>query len=304
MRSGGRGTLVAAADLDGTVTVWDSAAGRFLGTVDLPKDELEPQVWVADDGVTAATMRTADGPLYLIDLRTRAVRTVPLHLGLPSGSVPYGVFRWTHQGQVVVVAGTEQHPVATALIVDVRTGRVLHRVPVPGDPYEVAPNPAGTWLAEAGQDGQLRFVSIADGRLLGPAQVAVDGLVYNVSVSPDGRYVVTGGAPGQVRIWDTTTFREVGPTLPGPVDAGVARVRFTPDGSLVSVFTPMDGSIVQTGGLDVASGGDLRHGPVVWVYPVGRAAWSDAACAVVHRPLTRAEWSTFLPQQPYAPACR
>ena len=166
------------------------------------------------------------------------MRTVPLHLGLPSGSVPYGVFRWTHQGQVLLTAGTEQHPVATALIVDVRTGRVLHRVPVPGDPFEIAPNPAGTWLAEAGQDGQLRFVSIADGRLLGPAQVAVDGLVYNVSVSPDGRYVVTGGAPGQVRIWDTTTFREVGPTLPGPVDAGSARVRFTPDGSLVSVFTP------------------------------------------------------------------
>ena len=134
--------------------------------------------------------------------------------------------------------------------------------------------------------------------------MAVDGLVYNVSVSPDGRYVVTGGAPGQVRIWDTTTFREVGPTLPGPVDAGVARVRFTPDGSLVSVFTPLDGSLVQTGGLDVASGGDLRHGPVAWVYPVGRAAWSAAACRVVGRPLTRAEWNTFLPQQPYAPACR
>ena len=196
MRSGGRGTLVAAADLDGTVTVWDGTAGRYLGTVDLPKAELEPQVWVADDGVTAATMRTADGPLYLIDLRTRAVRTVPLHLGLPSGSVPYGVFRWTHQGQVVLAAGTEQHPIATALIVDVRTGRVLHRVPVPGDPDEIAPNPAGTWLAEAGQDGLLRFISIADGQLLGPAQEAVDGLVYNVSVSPDGRFVVNGWRAG------------------------------------------------------------------------------------------------------------
>ena len=214
VRSGGRGTLVAAADTDGTVTVWDGSAGRYLGRVDLPTAHLEPQVWVADDGVTAATMRTADGPLFLIDMRTRGVRTVTLHLDLPKNWVPYGVFRWTHQGQVVITAGTGVHAIAAALIVDVHTGRVLHRVPVPGDPGEIVPNPAGTWLAAAGQDGLLRFISIADGHLLGPAQEAVAGLVYNVSVSPDGRYVATGGAPGQVRLWDTSTFREIGPVLP------------------------------------------------------------------------------------------
>ena len=136
-------------DLDGL----DGKAGRFLGKVGLPKAELEPQVWVADDGVTAATMRTAGGPLYLIDLRTRAVRTVPLHLDLPRGSLPYGVFRWTHQGQVVVAAGNEQHAIATALIVDVRTGRVLHRVPVPGDPYRDRAEP-GRHVAGRGRAGR------------------------------------------------------------------------------------------------------------------------------------------------------
>ena len=158
------------------------------------------------------------------------------------------------------------------LLVDPRTGRVERRIAVPGDPYEMTANPAGTWLAAAGVDGYLRFISLADGHLLAPPQVAVDGIVYNVSVSPDGRYVATGGAPGQIRLWDTSTFREVGPDLPTPIEAGTARVRFAPDGSLVAVFSAFEGVPTTEEPLDQASGADLRHGAVVWSYPIGRSA--------------------------------
>jgi DNA-binding SARP family transcriptional activator/WD40 repeat protein len=302
VRSGGRSTLVVASDLDGTVTVWDSATGRDLGPVNLPPAQLDPQVWVSDNGVTAATMRSADGPLYLIDLPTRTVRTLTLHL--PAGAVPYGVFRWTHDGHVLIAAGTAQDPITQALLVDPRTGRVDHRVAVPGEPEEIAVNPTSTWLAAAGQDGNLWFVRIADGHLLAPAQNAVDGIVNNVNVSPDGRYVVTGGAPGQVRLWDTAAFRQVGPDLPAPIDAGTARVRFTPDGSLVAVFTAFQGNPASSGAPDMTAGGDLRHGPVLWVYPVGRAAWEADACHVVGRPLTTDEWHTFLPTEAYQPICQ
>jgi WD40 repeat protein/DNA-binding SARP family transcriptional activator len=301
VRSGGDGTLLVASDLDGTVTVWDSTDGAYLGPVDLPPAQLVPDVWVSDDGVTAATVRSADGPLYLIDLRTRQVRTVRMHL--PAGAVLSQVFRWTHDGHVVVGVDTAAGPVSEALLVDPRTGRVDHRVPLVGQPLEVAADPGGRWLVYAGDDGYLRFASIADGHQLAPPQIAVNGLVYNVSVSPDGRYVVTGGAPGQARLWDTTTFRQLGPDLPAPVDAAVARVRFTPDGSVVVVYAP-DETIPVMAGTDVTAGGDQRHGPVVWVIPIGPAVWSAQACSVVGRPLTLQEWSTYLPDVAYQPACR
>ncbi len=302
VRSGGDGELVIATDEDGTVTVWDSRTGAFLGNVDLPPAQLDPNVWVSDDGATGATLRAGDGPLYLIDLPTRQVRTVDLHL--PARTVPYQVWRWTHDGDVIIASGTAQDPVTEALVVDPRTGDVVHRLPLAGNPYEIEADPKGAWIAYAGQDGYLRFESMTDGHLLAPPQIAVDGLVYNVTVSPDGRYVVTGGAPGQVRLWDTTTFRQVGPDLPAPVDAGVARVRFTPEGSVVAVYAPFPYTPTAEGGTDDTSGGDLRHGDVVWVFPVGRAAWTAQACAIVGRPLSHEEWSQYLPDVDYQPACR
>jgi WD40 repeat protein/DNA-binding SARP family transcriptional activator len=303
-RSGGRSALLVVADIDGTVTIWDSATGTFRGTVDLPKAEVEPQVWVSDDGVTAATLRSSDGPLYLIDLPTGTVRTVPLHV--PDGIALEMVYRWTPDGHVVVAASSKgpNAPIDQVLIVDPRSGAVDRRVPVDGRPGEVAVDPTGTWLAAAGQDGFLRFVSLADGHLLAPPQLAVDGQVYNVNVSPDGRYVVTAGAPGQVRLWDTQTFRQVGPDLPSPVGSQTARVRFTPDGSVAAVFSPYFEGQPRAEKPQIADGGDVSHGPVLWIYPVGSAAWRDQACRVAGRTLTQAEWDTYLAGQEYDPACR
>src|SRR6185369_8502883 len=147
-------------------------------------------------------------------------------------------------------------------------------------------------------------LDLTDGHLLAPPQTAVDGQVYNVAVSPDGRYVATGGAPGQVRLWDTTTFRQVGPDLPTPLGATTSRVRFAPDGSLVAVFSSQDGQYAPLTPGDPTAGGDLRHGPIVWVYPVGRSSWTAAACRTVGRPLSRDEWDTYLPELGYDPACR
>ena len=304
-RTGGQGNLLVAQDGDGQVTVWNTRSGAFLGDVKLPPLALnDAETWVSPDGVTAATIRDTGVTLYLIDLRTRKVSTVAMKL--PRKLLPLAVYRWMPDGRhVLIAAGSEQTGVSDVLLVDTTTGNVVKRIAVPGNPGEVAPDPTGHWIAAAGQDGLLRFISVSTGKLLAPPQNAVDGQVYNVSVSPDGRYVATTGAPGQVRLWDTTTFREVGPDLPTPVSGGDARVRFAPDGSLVGVFSPNPPASTQdlAEPADAAAGHDLRHGPVVWVYPVGRTAWIKQACTVVGRQLTRDEWNTYLPELAYKPSC-
>ena len=302
VRSGGSGTLLVAEDVDGTVSVWDAPSGRKLGDISLPPMDgpVDGQTWVAADGVTAATLRAPDGPLYLIDLPTRAVR--PLALTLPEGAQPFGVIGWTGDGHVLVEDGNPDVGILGVLVIDPVTGDA-RPIALAGSPYEIATDPDGAWIAFAGQDGNLRFASLADGHLLAPPQIAVDGQVYNVSVSPDGKYVVTSGAPGQVRLWDTATFREVGPAFPSPVGAATARARFAPDGSLVVMYSPGLPSLGLDEPVARTSGGDLGHGAVIWTYPIGREAWEAQACSRVGRTLTQDEWNTFLPGVAYDPVC-
>ena len=304
-RTGGLGHLLAVTNVNGRVSVWDTRTGKVLGDVGLPPNQLDDaETWVAPDGVTAATLRDTHGALYLIDLPTRKVHSVTMHV--PSTMEPLAVYRWMPDGRhVLIAAGNLQTGVSDVLVVDASTGLVTSRIPVPGSPSEVAPDPTGRWIAAGGQDGLLRFFSVSTGKLLAPPQEAVGGQVYNVSVSPDGRYVATTGAPGEMRLWDTTTFRQVGPDLPSPISGGDARVRFAPDGSLVGVFAPDPLPTKQDMAEPVTAGAghDLRHGPVVWVYPVGRTAWIKQACGTVGRQLTRDEWNTYLPELAYDPAC-
>jgi hypothetical protein len=38
-------------------------------------------------------------------------------------------------------------------------------------------------------------------------------------------------------------------------------------------------------------------------YPMTSTTWVEAACAIVGRDLTRAEWNQYLPTRPYEPTC-
>jgi len=86
-------------------------------------------------------------------------------------------------------------------------------------------------------------------------------------------------------------------------DGIVYNVSVSPDGSLVAVFAPFEGVPTTNAPPDQASGADLRHGAVVWSYPIGRSAWAANACRIVGRSLSHEEWNTFLPELAYQPSC-
>lgn len=143
--------------------------------------------------------------------------------------------------------------------------------------------------------------------------------------APDGRTIATGGpAPeaggaGVTALIDAATL-SVLHRLPGP-DAGAVTVNFSSDGARfvtwwygrVNLMDGRTGAVL--GSLDSADISSAGFGEDSWT--VVRATWGGstslwdarpetalrAACLIVGRDLTEAEWHTYLPDRTPQPIC-
>jgi len=282
-RASATGNLLVTTDFHGTTAVWDLRTVRLLGTVQLPAPAPTAVVdaWVSPDGVHAALLRDeADGPL-IVDLRTRqVVRRLPPLPGPPADEV--GVSGWTPDGRRLLVTRKVSSASSEVLLMDATTGRTNLRVRTGDEPPKaVAADPTGRYLAVGTATGHLLVFDAHDGHPLAPPLQGNDGTVSSVSISPDGRYISTAGSPPRVIVWDARTFRQVGSPLPVEIDAPDSRSSFDPDGRLF-----------------------VSAGRVVRALAVDPQQWLDKACRLAGRALSRDEWQQFLPDRPYAPACR
>jgi WD40 repeat protein len=279
-RAGRDGKLVVTTNAAGDTAVWDVAARRLLGTVDLPAPSYSPDAWVSPDGRQAATIRDTTGPIVFDPVTRRVLRHLPPLPGDQLATFNIAVQGWTPDGQAILItrrSGTH----GELLVIDATTGAV--KLPVgTGAAWavEAAEDPAGRFIALAMSNGMLQILDARDGHPLAPPQRASDGPVFNVSISPDGRYIATSGGPASLAVWDTGTFRQVAIPLPLDVTALFDQARFAPDGRLV-----------------VASGSTLR------AFTIDPAAWLARACQEARRTLTRTEFEEVLPGRPYRPAC-
>jgi len=196
----------------------------------------------------------------------------------------------------------------------------------------VAFSPDGKTLAAGSADDDTRLWDIADParpRPLGRALTGPTSYVYSVAFSPDGHTLAVGSADQTVRLWDVALPdrpRLLGRPLTGP-ESYVYCVTFSPDGRTLAAAVT-DGSVWLWRVADPAHPVFAAQltGPAGHVYaaafsPSGRtlsAASADgtvrlwdtrttaaaaAICASAGQPLTRTEWSRYLPGRPYHPPC-
>ena len=211
------GTKAVSGGDDGTVRVWDLAAGRQQA--ELNGHDLALSVAVSADG-TRAVSGGREGAVRLWDLAAGRQQAKLRGLRLWPSSVAV-----TADGARAVSGGEN----GTVRVWDLRTGRRRAKLTGHvGPALSVAVTADGARAVSGGDDGTIRVWDLTTGRQQAKLTGHI-GPVRSVAVTADGARAVSGGDDGMVRVWDLTAARhQAGPT---GHDAPLWSVAVTADGA-------------------------------------------------------------------------
>ncbi len=239
------GTLLATADDNGTVTLWNPATRQKVGaplTAGTGTQGGVNGVAFSPNGTLLATA-DADGTVQLWNTATRQKVGAPLPADTTGTNIGvYGV-AFSPDGRLLASADGD----GTVQLWNTATGQEVG-APLPADTtgtrigvYGVAFSPNGTLLASADGDGTVRLWNPAT-RKAPHASLSADLSAdpslgsYGVAFSPNGTLLASADGDGTVTLWNPATGQEVGvPVTTGTVaGADVYGVAFSPDGTLLA----------------------------------------------------------------------
>jgi WD40 repeat protein len=167
-------------------------------------------------------------------------------------------------------------------VVDVRTGR--KKAAIGGSARAV--RFGGDVLAVAFDDGRIETHRPADGGLIRVLPGNLD--TRNAfAMSSDGSRLASAGDDGTVRIFDLTSS---GSEALGALNAGSNGISY----HVAMSFTDDDKDLIVA----FEGGGSADHPGEVQRWLLSPADWVDVACRTAGRPLTAAEWTTYVGTEP------
>jgi WD40 repeat protein len=276
------GDIGAVATSNNLVSLWDLRSGRPYSAHPTIHTPVQPStVAVSPDDRTIAWGDIAGGltAMSLVSGKVLWHRQLGHPVDPPSaGSVM--IITFSPDGSHLAVGVSH---VATELIRADGSGAVRSFHSADDNSLSVVFSPDGGRLATADSDGSARVwtLSTGAGEDLGTPLGAASAVIFGSSFGPKGDTLVTYAGDGTVQLWDAATASPVGPRLTGGT-------------------TP----VMAAGWLDNDTLATLQADGTVRRITVGSNALQHRACTVAGRTLTPAEWSQYLPDRPYSPACR
>jgi len=202
--------LLAAADGNGIVRLWDPVTERAVGVplaADTGPGARVDGVAFSPDGKLLATIG-GGGTVRLWDLATGQAVSATLDAYTSSGTGVNGV-AFSPDGKLLATADGE----GTVRLWDLTTDRLVRSL-LSGTSYGVngvAFSPDGKLLATADGDGTVRLWDLTTKQALGApllADTGPAGSVNGVAFSPDGKLLATADADGSVRTWQMSLLAD------------------------------------------------------------------------------------------------
>ncbi|WUS86067.1 helix-turn-helix domain-containing protein [Streptomyces canus] len=328
----------AVADLNGAVRLWDLRDPRHPAPLSplITHATRDPARTTGAVALSpdAATLAVGDihGGVQLWDV-TRPTAPVALPARLSAGTANVETITFSPNGRVVAV-GNDDRTTRLWNVSDPRAPELLGS-PLTGPAnyvYSVAFSPDGRTLASGSADQKVRLWDIRDPehpRPLGHPLRNHSSYVFSVAFAPKGHLLATAGADNRVRLWDVSdpaAPHTVGPALTGPTgyvfsavfDSAAQTLAASAGDATTWLWNVADphhphllATLTGSSGANFTSTFDTGRpllavagsDPSVWLWNTDPDQVATHVCATAGSPITRAEWSHYLPGHEYRPPC-
>ena len=270
---------------DGSVQLWDISKPQLpvrLGPPIQAATALVESVSISNDGRLLA-VSADDGAVHLWNIADRRHPAPLAVLRMPAaGDVFQASFN--RRGNLIAAADSNDK----VYLWDIASNRRPHLLSTLASftepAYSTAFTNGGEVLAASGADDTVRLWGISRPRhpvalatLTGPV-----ANVYSIAYDPRRDVLAAGSTDGTIWLWSLARPRHPAylATLTGPKVLGVA---FSPNGTTL------------------AAGGEDH---TVHLWDISTTSVADWICATSGQPITRQEWTEFIPGRPYSPPCR
>ena len=245
------GKLLASADNDGTVRLWNPATGQAVGVpiraTSAPAGNFKggvEEVAFSPNGKLLASA-SADGTTRLWNPVTGhpVGSTLPTFTDTGQGRATGGGLAFSPDSKLLARGDGDGTVGLWNPLTGRRVGALFYATSAAYIVYAVAFSPNGRLLASASADGTVRLWNPLTGKPVGApirATSVQGGLSGGTAFSPDSRLLATADQDGTVRLWNPLTGRPAG--TPIHVPGSVSGVAFSPNGGLLAT-ADQDGTV-------------------------------------------------------------